>query len=402
MTYDVIVVGGGPAGATCARHAARLGLDVLLIEKRVHPRRKACGGGITLRVVDVLDFSIGSVIEREQCGLRLHAPSGIEVVEKRSTPTGYTIRREDFDNLLLRQAESADAEVIEGVRVVDVIEGSDAVEVITDDRNYRGQVLVGADGVNSTVARKTGIKTRWEDDEVCLCIEASVPMGPEDIVRLFGDPEEHGNRILIEIYFGALVHGYAWAFAKRAEVSLGIGALVSELHDLRGAWKKFVGVIEERGGVKCDLSSETAARVPLAGPIKRMYSSHTLLAGDAAGFVSPATGEGIYYAIESGRIAAETANDIVSGIRGVDTRTYQERCDKALGKDLRVAKSLADMMFHSIENMERVCQMAYDDEVMRHYTMELVMGLRSYRESRNRVIRRMLRKHLRTALRMVF
>ena len=65
MGHDLIVVGGGPAGATCARRAAQLGMDVLLIEKATHPRRKACGGGLTRRVTDSLDFDVSSVVEQE-------------------------------------------------------------------------------------------------------------------------------------------------------------------------------------------------------------------------------------------------------------------------------------------------------------------------------------------------
>ncbi len=400
MTHDLIVVGGGPSGSTCARHAARLGLDVLLIEKALHPRRKACGGGITLRAREALDFDITPVIEREQCGLRLFAPSGLAVTERRNTSTGYTVRREDFDHLLLTKAEEAGATVIQGLQVIDVHEGLESVDVITDEKTYTGSVVVGADGVNSTVARRTGIKTRWEDDEICLCIEASVPTDPDDAVRIFGDPGGT-DRLLIEIYFGALVHGYAWAFPKMNELSLGIGALVSEMRDLKGAWKRFIADFEKRYEIKCDLRHQTAARVPLAGPIGNTCSNRVMLVGDAAGYVSPATGEGIYYAILSGKIAAEVARDIVLRTRGVSTRTYHDRCMREFGKDLKVAKFLADIMFHSLDNMERVCQMAHSDEVMREYTMELVIGMRPYRQSRNRMIGRMLRKHLRTAVRMV-
>jgi len=400
MVYDLIVVGGGPAGSTCARKAAQLGLDVVLIEKHHHPRRKACGGGLTTRVRRALDVDFSPVVEREQCGLRLFSPSGLTVEEVRAETTGYMVRREDFDHLLLREAERAGATVMEGVAVVDVVENANTVDVITDEKTYSGRLLVGADGVNSTVARRTGIKTRWRDDEICLCIEAAVPMDPEDIVRIVGDPNG-SQRVLIEIYFGALRHGYAWAFGKRAEMSLGIGVLVSELEDLRGAWKRFVLSFEKRYDVRIDLSATTAARVPLKGPIDNTIASRVMLVGDAAGFVSPATGEGIYYAIESGKIAAEIARDIISEVGGVSTETYQQRWQKAFGKDLGVANFLAGMMFHSIENMEAVCRMAYDDPVMRAYTFELITGAVPYRTSRNRLVKRMLRKHLRTAIKMI-
>ncbi len=400
MVWDLIIAGGGPAGATCARRAAQLGLDVLLIEKQNHPRRKACGGGLTPRVGDALDLDFSPVVEREQGGLRLFSPSGLAVTEKRAELTGYLVRREDFDHLLLKKAEEAGATVLEGITVLDVIETSSGVDVVTDDKTYTARLLVGADGVNSTVARRTQLKPRWRDDEICLCIEASVPMDSSDIERIFAIPDSSG-RVFIEIYFGALRHGYAWAFPKREEISLGIGVLVSELEDLRGVWKRFVASFEDRYGVRVDLSNTTAARVPLKGPIKNTVTKRVMLVGDAGGFVSPATGEGIYYAIETGRLAAEVSKEILSGAEGMTTQTYQQRWRRAFGKDLDVANFLAGMMFHSIENMEAVCRMAHDDPVMRSHTFEMITGAVTYKESRNRLIKRMLRKHLGTAVKMV-
>jgi geranylgeranyl reductase family protein len=398
MTHDLIVVGGGPAGATCARKAVQLGLDVLLLEKVHHPRRKACGGGVTLRVRDQLDFNFSSVVGREQCGLRLFSPSGLVVENTREEVTGFNVRREDFDHLLLRKAEEAGAEVLQGVKVTDVSEKLDGVVVSTDDGPRKGKFLVGADGVNSTVARKTGIKTRWQDDEIVLCMEASVPMDSSDIKRIFGGPN---NRALIEIHFGGLPHGYGWAFAKKEEISLGFGVLVSEMKDLKGIWKTFVSDFEKRNGVKCDLSEATAARVPLSGFIKNTCSKKIMLIGDAAGCVSPATGEGIYYSIESGQIAAEVTKEMLSGVSGVSTRTYHRRCRNAFGKDLGVAKFLAGIMFHSIKSMELVCQMAHDDRVMNDYTFDMIIALKSSKQSRNRMVKRMLRKHPVKALKMI-
>jgi len=398
MTHDLIIVGGGPAGATCARKAVQLGLDVLLLEKIHHPRRKACGGGVTLRVKDQLDFDFSSVVGREQCGLRLFSPSGLVVENTREEVTGFNVRREDFDHLLLKKAEEAGAEVLQGVKVTDVSEESDGVVVSTDDGPRKGKFLVGADGVNSTIARKTGIKTRWQDDEIVLCMEASVPMDSSDIERVFGGPN---NRTLIEIHFGALPHGYGWAFAKKEEISLGFGVLVSEMKDLKGIWKMFVSDFEKRNGVKCDLSEATAARVPLSGFIKNTCSKKIMLIGDAAGCVSPATGEGIYYSIESGKIAAEVTKEMLSGVSGVSMRTYHRRCRDAFGKDLGVAKSLAGIMFHSIKSMELVCQMAHDDDVMNDYTFDMIIGLKSSKQSRNRMVKRMVRKHPIKALRML-
>ncbi len=400
MAHDLVVVGGGPAGSTCARQAAQLGLDVLLLEKAVHPRRKACGGGLTLRVKETLDFDISRVIERNQCGLRLFGPSGVMVENYKQEVTGYTVRREDFDHLLLKKAEEAGALVIQGKKVTDVREEPDKVEIVTDDEIFKAKLLVGADGPNSTVGRKTGLMPGWDDDKIGLCIESAVPMDPSDIIRISGSPDR-GERVFIEIHFGATPLGYAWAFPKRNEYSLGIGVIVGVMHGLKESWLRFVKEFEEKHGVKCDLSEQTAARVPLGGLVPNMCSKRVMLVGDAAGFVSPTTGEGIHFAIESSRIAAKVAHGIISGEVEVTTKSYEKQCRQGIGKDLNIARFLQKLLFKSTDNMERFIQMAYKDEVMKDHAFDLVMGFANHRQIRSRMTKRMLRKHPGQALRLI-
>jgi flavin-dependent dehydrogenase len=161
-------------------------------------------------------------------------------------------------------------------------------------------------------------------------------MDSSEILRIVGDPNG-SERIFIEIYFGFIQYGYAWAFAKKNELSLGIGGLVSEVHDLKGTWKKFVLHFEETKGVKCDISQQTAARVPVCGMLENSCTTHTMLIGDAAGLVRTTTAEGIFYAIESAKIAAEVANGIITKTPGVDTMTYHRKTWDAMNADLFLA-----------------------------------------------------------------
>lgn len=395
MTYDLIVVGGGPAGATCARRAAQLGLEVLVLEKAYHPRRKACGGGVTVRVKDALDFDLSSVIERKVYGVRIYSPSGLIIDQSRPESSGLTVRRESFDSLLLKKAKEAGAEVIEGTKVEDVIEKADSVLAVTKDGNYNSRLLVGADGINSIVGRRTGIKARWKDDEVGLCIEAAVPMESSEISRIVRENS------IIEIYFGPVLYGYAWAFPKKTEFSLGIGVRVSKMQNLKDAWKRFVSGFEERHSVKCDLRDTIAARLPLRGKIRNTCSKRVMLTGDAAGFVAPVTGEGIIYAIYSGKIAAEVANEELQKGDGVNASSYEQRCKNAFNQDLAIAQSLAKLLLKSNKNMELACQAAHTDQAMREYVMDLIMGIRPYKESRNRILKRLLQKHPKKALNLI-
>ncbi|MGV9169917.1 MAG: NAD(P)/FAD-dependent oxidoreductase, partial [Promethearchaeia archaeon] len=401
LTRDLIVVGGGPAGASCARRAAQEGLDVLLLEKDEHPRRKACGGGFRAGLPDLLDFDISSAIDRESSGSHLFSPSRTKVVCTKDEITGYTVKREIFDKLLLDKAIGAGAEVQQNVEVVDIIEATNQVEAYTQDGDrFTGKYLVGADGVNSKVARTSGIMKRWEQEAIGLCMEAPIPMDDGEIERITLAPYESG-RICIQIYFGGLEHGYAWCFPKRGEISLGMGCLMPFAKDLKDAWSEFVCEFEDMYSVDLDLSEETAWRVPLAGPIENTISNRIMLVGDAAGFVSPATGEGIYYAIDTGHIAAEVVAGTLKG--NLDgTREYQRRWKEGIGKDMDAANFLANLLFNSEENMERVIQMASRDEVMCSHMTDLIGGLRSYTDLRKSLMWRVLSRHALTGLKMLF
>ncbi|MFW9908196.1 MAG: geranylgeranyl reductase family protein [Candidatus Thorarchaeota archaeon] len=400
MSHDLIVVGGGPAGAACARRAAQRGLDVVVIEKQAHPRRKACGGGFRPGLLDLLDFDVTPALDRVACGSHLFSPSRTKIICTRDMITGYLVRREVFDKLLLDKAAEAGAEVISNVEVLDITESSDDVLAYRNDGvTTSGKYLVGADGVNSRIARVSGLKPRWEDDEIGLCFEASVPMEESDILRINEGPYGQ-DRLCIQIYFGGLDHGYAWNFPKRGEVSLGMGCLVTYAADLKEAWKNFTSEFSERYSVNVDLSETTAMRVPLKGPIKRTITGRTLLTGDAAGFVSPCTGEGIYYAIRSGQIAADAVADTLEG-KADHIRTYEQRWKKDIGNDLGVGNFLANLLFKKQKNMEHAIQMGVGDEVMRNHLTDLIGGLRSYSELRTALMKRVLTRHPTTGLKML-
>jgi len=393
MTHDIIIVGGGPGGSACAREAAKAGLDVLLLEKDEYPKRKMCGGGFRASLPDLLDFDISPVIEHEACGSNIYAPSGLKVVCSKPEVTGYTVKRELFDKFLIEKASEAGADVRTGIEVTDVQEGSTDVRVsCRDGSTFSARYLVGADGVNSRVARSTGIKPRWENKEIGLCIEAGVPMDYDDIMQITQGPYEDSKRICIEIFFGGLQHAYSWCFPKKDEVSLGMGCLMPYATGLKSAWAKFVSNFEKLNGIKVDISNAKAMRVPLAGPIETTITKRIILIGDSAGFVSPATGEGIYYAIETGQMAAGTVSDIIQGkIDNIDD--YQTKWKRTIGKQLKVSNYLANLMFNSENNMEIVVQMAASDDYMRDWMVELIGGLKPYTELRKAIMKRVITKH---------
>src|SRR5713226_852965 len=147
--FDVLVVGGGPAGSTAAYRLARAGASVLLVDKATFPRDKPCGGGVTGRAARLLPFSIDPVVEdtvdRLEC--RLHYGPRFERAAR--APLAYMTQRKRLDQFLLQQAAEVGAAVRDGVKVADVRANALAV----DGADVQARIVIGADGCNGTTAR---------------------------------------------------------------------------------------------------------------------------------------------------------------------------------------------------------------------------------------------------------
>ncbi len=398
--HDLIIVGGGPAGASCARRAALHGLDVVLLEKSVHPRDKLCGGGLTPRIKDLVDFDISAVIERDIYAVRLISPSGRRPYLKRDTQAGYTVKRTKFDHLLLKKAEEADARVEQGTEVVAIEQLQSGIRVLTKGDSYRAPLLVAADGVNGIVARSLGIRRRWPSDRVGLCIAADVPVDSSEIERIMSVSEEE-DCMPIEIFFGPVEWGYAWCFPKRDELSIGIGCRMDRMSNLKESWRNFVSMLERTRGIQIDPDSRKAFRVPIGGCEKRVLGRRTMLIGDAAGLVSPITGEGIYYAIESGLIAADVAKEATESCNSLLVRNYQDIIKTSICRELDAAMFIANIMYKSSNNIELICKIIQGDPVVGELMIDIVAATKPMPQLKTALIKRLATRHPLKALRLV-
>jgi len=151
--YDVIIAGGGPAGSIAAEKASRGGLSVLMLEKATYPRNKICGGGVSQKALDVIGGIDKELIERETFGAGM--------LDDR---VAVMTRRENLDHWLARRAEDAGAVVQDGEGVKDVLFTGDYVEVVTSKDRYRSRMIIGSDGVNSTVGEQHGSEKIWHQN----------------------------------------------------------------------------------------------------------------------------------------------------------------------------------------------------------------------------------------------
>ncbi|HEU0335756.1 MAG TPA: geranylgeranyl reductase family protein [Gaiellaceae bacterium] len=287
---DVLVVGAGPAGSATALHLARGGARVVLAERARFPRDKPCGGGLTGRALRHAPCPVDAVVEdRVACfelGLRYRRR-----FERRSeTPLILMTQRRRLDALLAEQAAAAGADLREAARVEDVVVAPDGVTARLGEIRLHASVVVGADGANGTVARAAGL---GEGIVRGVALEANVPWG-----RL--DPERYRGRAVVEL--GVVPGGYGWVFPKQTHANLGVGGWGGEGPRLRG---QLARLAHAHGLTDGDLAETKGHRLPmrrLGAPAAR---GRVLLVGDAAGLVDPLSGDGIYEAFVSARLAAE-------------------------------------------------------------------------------------------------
>ncbi|MFI8455163.1 geranylgeranyl reductase family protein [Kitasatospora sp. NPDC085464] len=320
---DVIVVGAGPSGSTAAAHLARTGLDVLLLEKSAFPREKVCGDGLTPRVVKQLT-DLGIDVSEEagwlhNRGLRLIA--GRRSMEfdwpELSAFPGYGLvrRRADFDHLLAQKAASYGARVIERANVAGplVDERTGRITGVTarlgEDRRpvaYRAPVVVAADG-NSTRLSVAMKRYRRTDRAMGVAYRTyfTTPRHEDRYLEAWldlRDPSDPTRRLL---------PGYAWVFGMgdgTANVGLGVLDTAGTDVDWRELLRRWCEELPPGYGYSPDGVTEPirGAALPMGLNRRPHYADGLLLVGDAGGTVSPGTGEGIAYAMESGRYAAET------------------------------------------------------------------------------------------------
>jgi geranylgeranyl reductase family protein len=370
------------------------GARVRLLERSRFPRNKPCGGGLTTRALkrfphlaEVLDRIPTHYISR----LYLEGTAARGVVLTSPAPAVATIRRLEFDQALARLAVEAGAELVEDAWVSSVSADEDGVRVVTRDRRaFCAGYLVAADGVNGIVARRLGLNPGWDDSSLALDVMEEAPNG-----RLRAlDPDT-----LWVSYGQGGAAGYGYIFPKRGHTNVGIGCLRSSFRERAAIppdqmQQRFVSELRRRGLVEGEASREdfTPYHLPLGGPIPVTARDRVLVAGDAAGFVNAYTGEGIYYAMVTGELAARAILDdraFDDPRRGLTAAGRYERAwRREIGAELRDSRLIQKYLFRDSARIERVVAGAAVHRAVGDAIIAYAMGDLSYREARRLLIRR--------------
>ncbi len=318
MSYDVVIVGGGPAGASAAYFLKKGGAKVLVVEKKTLPRYKACAAGVPVAALKYFPFSFDRVIDRHIYNATFCYKNNAITQPIPKNCLTMTMR-DKFDNFLL---QSANVDIWDNKKISKVLVYKNYRVVKTQDgKSIKTRYVIGADGAGSIVGRSIGIKN---NKKMGLALEVELPV-PENILDKFS------SSILVS--FGVLTNGYFWIFPKKNHLSVGIGAIKNHKSLLRTlkTTMKFLSL-------PVDNIKTFAHPLPVHSGDYNIASHGVFLVGDAAFLVDPLTGEGIRHAILSGKIAAESILNSTEG-------KYPLKIKKQIGMDLLWAKRLADFFY---------------------------------------------------------
>jgi geranylgeranyl reductase len=364
----VAVVGGGPSGSCAAEVLAKAGIQTWLFERKLD-NAKPCGGAIPLCMVSEFDLP-ESIIDRKVRNMKMISPSNreVDIILKNQDEYIGMCRREVLDAYLRDRAASQGTTLINGlVTKIDTgtkrqgpytLTYSDYAsgEATGESKSLEVDVIIGADGANSRVAKAMDAG----DYNVAIAFQERIKLPPEEM-KYYED--------LAEMYVGTDVSPdfYAWVFPKYDHVAVGTGTMQKNQALIKGLQQ---GIRERASNrlLKGEVIKVEAHPIP-EHPRPRRVVGRMALVGDAAGYVTKSSGEGIYFAAKSGRMCAE---EIVASSAGgsripseADLKVYIKKWDKKYGPTYKVLEILQNIFYSSDAAREAFVEMCDDQDVQR-------------------------------------
>jgi geranylgeranyl reductase family protein len=356
--HDVLVVGGGPAGASTAYWLAEAGHDVVVCERKVFPRDKTCGDGLTPRAVKQLaDMGVEDAIARDH-----HRFDGLRAVAHGITlelawpehpiyPShGYVVRRRDLDQLVAEHAVKAGATLWQGAEVLAPLTSRGLVTGATVKRKDTGAVeevqahyVVVADGSNSRFGRALGT-TRNKAYPQGMAIRGyyESPLHDDPWIESCLDLRDRNGNSL---------PGYGWIFpVGDGTINVGMG-LLSTFRDWKSVntsrlMDEWAATAPDYWGIRPEgrIGEPTGGRLPMGASVGPRVGPTWLAVGDAAGSVNPFNGEGIDYAYETGRLAADVLDEALTTGSALALQRYDTTLEHEFGLYFKVARLFAHVI----------------------------------------------------------
>jgi len=319
---DVLIVGAGPAGSSCAWKLRDSGLSVVILDRQTFPRDKVCGGWITPPVVaeleiDLEEYSRGHVLQNFQ-GFRTSRMGSREIETDYGRPISYGIRRCEFDDFLLKRCR---ARIHQGVPLARLEQSGDRWIV---NGQYKARLVIGAGGHFCPVARWRGANARHEVSVAAQEIEFEMSETQRDQCSI--------RREIPELYFCPDMKGYGWCVRKKNFLNIGLGRL--DPHVLPHHLATLDNFLKKTRKIAFDLPRKMVGHSYLLyGYAKRNVAGDgVLLIGDAAGLAYSQSGEGIRPAIESGLLASKAILAAGGANSPTLSETYRGLLEQRFGK----------------------------------------------------------------------
>lgn len=327
--FDIVVIGAGPAGTAAAVTARKAGLSVALIDKARFPRAKLCGGLITGRCAGHLHEVFGQQIDSQLFETRQvfeFYMDGARLARMEDVPPAHLTMRWDFDHVLFNQAVVAGVEDYSGQRVA-AFDLAENHLTLQSGETLGFDCLIGADGVQAIVAKEL-FGHSFDKSRIGFALEIEGPSQNPD-----ADTP-------IRVDFAAADWGYGWSFAKRGSTTIGLGGLHQRNPKMKALLRDYLDLLGTGNNAKVK-----GHFLPFGGYRSRPGCDNVLLAGDAAGFVDPITGEGIGYAIQSGAMAAQAAAQAIGAGQPRSAFARYRPATRPIRTSLRAARMLRPVIF---------------------------------------------------------
>ena len=355
--HDVLVIGGGPAGAATSYWLAKAGHDVVVVEKKVFPRVKTCGDGLTPRAV----YQLGEMGLSDRL-TQFHSYDGLRTVAHGMTlelkwpdhpifPNyGYVVRRCDLDTMVAEHAVKAGATLIQGAEAVRPIlrDGLVTGAVVKHKESglteeIHARYVVIADGANSRFGRALGTnRNRGFPQGMAIRGYFSSPISDTPWIESALDIRDRNGNSL---------PGYGWIFPLGdGEINVGIG-LLSTFRDFKSVntthiLEEFVATAPDYWGISAETATSvpTGGRLPMGGSVEPKVGPTWIVVGDAAGSINPFNGEGIDYAYETGRMGAALLDESLRTGDGMALQRYPQMLQDEYGLYFKVARLFAQVI----------------------------------------------------------
>ncbi len=327
---DVVVVGAGPAGSILAYHLAKAGVEVVLVDKAKFPRGKTCGGGINVRTQKLIPFDLSPVIESTITAISFTCKFEDHFIRRSPDPLMFTVRRESFDEFLVRKAEEAGARFFGANPFLALTPKDGFVEVETPAGTCSTAYVAGADGSQSAVSKKMEIP---REATYMLAVHSEAP------TSIIPDWEPD----LIHLDWGSIKRGYAYLFPKKYFLAMGAGGIDIPAAKIKNYQKAFLATRWQKE--QAFPFSAAGFMIPLRKNRSPIQKGRCLLLGDAAGLADPFSGEGIFSAVRSAGVAASVLQEALKN-RWDSLAPYQEGIDGELMIELECSR-----LFREIFNL---------------------------------------------------